>query len=324
MSGRATEPLRLVRTACCVCDRSKTKEIGRGYDYEYETSPDQFHAHRCVSCGTVFINPRPEVSEFDRIYPDNYHTLEFSEDNYSIVHRIRSRLEARRLLRYCDDIPPDARILDVGCGDGFHLGLLERYGRPGWSLEGVDLDSRAVEMALDSGLNVHLGPVSDVGLDDDTFDLVYTIQTLEHVARPDEFLTDIHRVLKPGGRLVIVTDNTDSIDFGLFKSGFWGGYHFPRHWYLFNKRSLRRLAAKTGYDVARIPTIVSPVNWVYSIHNFLVGKNAPDWLVNRFTLKSPVSLAFFTVVDTVLQKLGRGALLNAYLTKRARRGSLPR
>jgi hypothetical protein len=57
------------------------------------------------------------------------------------------------------------------------------------------------------------------------------------------------------------------------------------------------------------------VNWVYSIHNFLVGRRAPRWLVNRFTLKSPVSLGVFTVIDMVLHRFGRGALLNAYVTK---------
>ena len=38
-------------------------------------------------------------------------------------------------------------------------------------------------------------------------------------------------------------------------------------------------------------------------------------MIKRFTLRSPVSLGFFTVVDMALQKFGRGALLSAHLTK---------
>lgn len=314
MGEQSSERLRSVSAECCVCDAHSADLIGSGLDYEYETSPDVFHAYQCNSCETVFLNPRPEVSEFARIYPDNYHTLEFSEDNYSIVHRIRSRLEARRLLKYCEGIPPEARILDVGCGDGFHLRLLQEFGERGWQLEGIDLDPRAVEIAVASGLNVRLGTLEEVETTS-SYDLVYTIQTLEHVARPDQFLLDIRQILKPGGRLVIVTDNTDSVDFALFKKGSWGGYHFPRHWYLFNRRSLRRLATKTGFEVPNITTIVSPVNWVYSIHNLLVSIKAPSWLVARFTLKSPVSLSLFTILDTILQGLGKGALLNAYLKR---------
>ena len=95
-----------------------------------------------------------------------------------------------------------------------------------------------------------------------------------------------------------------------------GGYHFPRHWNLFNRRALTELAEKSGFAVKEMTTIVSPVNWVYSIHNALVDANAPKFLINQFTLKSTVSLGVFTILDMILQKLGRGALLRAILTKK--------
>ena len=308
-------PLHLVPVTCCVCDLDRTEVVGRGYDFEYLTSPDVFAAHKCSECGNVYVNPRPDVSEFERIYPPSYHSLEYSDQTDSLVYKIRSRLEARRLLRYCAGAPDGARILDVGCGDGFHLSLLRKYGKPSWTLEGVDLDARAVEATTRRGLIARLGTIEEMDLDAERYDVVYTIQTIEHVAAPDRILAAIRRVLKPGGRLIIVTDNTDSVDFGWFKTAYWGGYHFPRHWNLFNRSSLTRLAHKEGFEVTALRTIVSPVNWVYSIHNMLVDKGAPGWLIKRFTLRSPVSLGFFTVVDMALQKFGRGALLSAHLTK---------
>ncbi len=315
MTSVAQNSIKLVSVRCCVCDTENAETIGGGYDYEYFTCPEIFDVKHCRECGNVYLSPRPDVSEFERIYPPTYHSLDFSEENYSLVHKVRSRLEANRLLRYCDGVPDNARILDVGCGDGFHLKLLQQYGQKGWTLEGVDLDSRAVAIASKTGLTIHQGSVEDLDFAGDQYDVVYTIQTIEHVAQPDAVLAAIFRILKPGGRLVIVTDNTDSLDFTYFRKNYWGGYHFPRHWNLFNPRSLSRLAQKTGFEVSAINTIVSPVNWVYSFHNLLVDKHAPQWLINRFTLKSPISLGVFTVVDMVLQKFGRGALLNAYLTK---------
>jgi len=308
-------PLNLVPVRCCVCDTDDAELVGRGYDYEYFTCAEWFDARRCRECGNVYLNPRPDISEFARIYPASYHALNFSEDRYGLVHDVRSRLEARRLLRYCRGIPDDARILDVGCGDGFHLDLLKRFGQPGWTLEGVDVDARAVARASSRGVKVHHGGIEDLGLPAGSYDLVYTIQTIEHVARPDAMLAAIFRLLKHGGRLVVVTDNTDSVDFGWFKRSYWGGYHFPRHWNLFNRQALGRLARRAGFEVSGIATIVSPVNWVYSIHNLLVDKGSPQWLINRFTLESPVSLGAFTLLDIVLQKFGRGALLNGYFTK---------
>jgi 2-polyprenyl-3-methyl-5-hydroxy-6-metoxy-1,4-benzoquinol methylase len=315
MENIHTKPIKLVNVKCCVCDTDYAEMIGSGYDFEYFSCPDVFNVSHCKECGNVYLNPRPDVSEFQRIYPPNYHSLDFSEEKYSFVHNIRSRLEANRLLRYCNGVPNDAIILDVGCGDGFHLNLLKQFGKKNWTLEGVDIDSRAVEIASNKGLKVHHGSVEELELPSGYYDLVYTIQTIEHVAHPEKVFAAIFRILKPGGKLVIVTDNTDSIDFGYFKKGYWGGYHFPRHWNLFNKSSLSRLAQKTGFEVSDLKTIVSPVNWVYSFHNLLVDINAPQWLINQFTLKSSISLGIFTIIDMVLQKCGRGALLNAFFIK---------
>jgi hypothetical protein len=99
----------------------------------------------------------------------------------------------------------------------------------------------------------------------------------------------------------------------------WGGYHFPRHWYLFDAKSLELLALRTGFVVDRLDTMVSPVNWVYSLRNALDDWGAPRPVVDWLSLESPVPLAAFTVFDWFHQRAGRGALLRAVL----RRGSGP-
>ncbi len=300
---------------CCICGSSSATTVGRGEDYEYHTSADTFSAVRCNSCNLIYLNPRPSVKEFEVIYPPTYHAFDFSPKQYGFVYKVRTRLEANRSLSRCKGLGDDARILDVGCGDGFHLNLIKKYGNKKWTLEGIDLDKRAVEAARKCGLNVHLGSVEEMDIPQESFDLVFMIQTIEHVEKPAAILSSIFKLLKKNGKLVIVTDNTDSLDFKIYKDRYWGGYHFPRHWNLFNKKSLSKLAVQTGFEVEDLSTIVSPVNWVYSIHNSLVGRKKPQWLIDRFTLKSPVSLFAFTVLDFVLQKFGRGALLQATLKK---------
>jgi 2-polyprenyl-3-methyl-5-hydroxy-6-metoxy-1,4-benzoquinol methylase len=319
MQERTSKQLDLTHVECCVCDLDDAEPIGVGEDFEYRTSADTFLAVQCNSCGLVYLNPRPTVSEFERIYPPNYHALDFSEQDFGFVHKVRSRLEAKRLLELCKDLPDDARILDVGCGDGFHLNLLKQYGKASWTLEGVDIDKRAAQMAEKSGLKVHIGTIEELDLPKNSYDLAFMIQTIEHVEKPEKVLSATRKVLKPNGKLVVVTDNTDSFDFKFFKGSYWGGYHFPRHWNLFNRKSLSKLAEKTNFEVEKLATIVSPVNWVYSIHNSLVDWRAPRFLTNRFTLKSTVSLSIFTSLDILLQKLGKGALLQAVLRKKINR-----
>lgn len=301
--------LRTVPAACCLCGPGSSDPVGRGEDFEYRVSGDTWHAHRCRGCGLVFLNPRPADDELDTIYPPTYHAFAFTGEQYGFVHRVRRRLEARRLLRVFGGLSANARILDVGCGDGFHLGLLREFGPPGWMLDGVDVSQRAVERATAAGLTVHHGTVADAPLPATAYDGALLIQTLEHLGDPAGTLAAIRDKLKPGGRLYVVTDNARSLDARLFGRRHWGGYHFPRHWYLFDKRTLPRLAERAGLRAVWVRTIVSPVNWVYSIRNRLVDRGAPGWLVERFSLKTPVSLGVFTLLDSVLRLAGHGALL---------------
>ena len=158
-------------------------------------------------------------------------------------------------------------------------------------------------MATEAGLKVHLGSLEEVDLPEESYDLVFMIQTIEHAENPGSVLNSIFKLLKKGGRLVIVTDNTGSIDIKLFKRKYWAGYHFPRHWNLFNRHSLVKLGSKSGFEVDNFTTIVSPVNWIYSIHNSLVDKHKPKWLINQLTLKSLISLFVFTALDLYCKNL---------------------
>lgn len=312
---RLPGPLRLVTGSCAVCGSGDAAPVGVGEDFEYRTSADSFLAVQCNECGLVYLDRRPAESELQRIYPDHYHAFDFSAGQFGVVHRVRRQLEGRRLLGVTKEVAAEGRILDVGCGDGFHLGLLRDFGSASWRLVGVDPDQRATSRAQANGFDAHLGTVESADLGDASFDLVLLIQTIEHVADPGAVLRRIRTLLRPGGRLLVVTDNTGSLDFTIFKRRHWGGYHFPRHWHLFNEGALRRLASASGLEVEELGTMVSPVNWVYSIRNMLDDWGAGPWLVDRFSLESTGSLAAFTCFDAVHHLAGRGALLRAVLQR---------
>ena len=69
--------------------------------------------------------------------------------------------------------------------------------------------------------------------------------------------------------------------------------------------------------MASFETIVSPVNWTYSVRNSLDDVGAPRWLVDQFSLSTPVTLGVFTAFDAVHTALRPGALLRVVLKKPA-------
>ena len=308
-------PLRMVHVRCGLCDADQPETLALGEDFEYRCGTEVHRAVRCTVCGHVYLNPRPHEDEMARIYPPSYHAFNFSAERFGLAFKVRRYLESRRLLRYCEGMPADGRVLDVGCGDGFHLQLLRDFGKPGWTLEGVDASSQAVAAGKQAGLTIQHGRLEALNLPDSYYDRILLIQTIEHLGDPAATLSAIRRVLKPGGSVTVVTDNVRSLDATLFRGRHWGGYHFPRHWNLFSEGTLRKLASRVALTPMKISTIVSPVNWVYSVRNWLQDSGAPAWVYERWSLSSPATLAAFTLADCALHVLGRGALLCATLQR---------
>lgn len=305
----------LVPAECPICEVDDCVPLAVGNDFEYGTSTDEFLAVQCRGCELVYLNPRPDDAGLARAYPDHYHAFQFDSQAFGLIYRVRQRLEARRLLGWCRGLSDQARILDIGCGDGFHLELLRRFGPAGWTLEGVDVDARAAAGAARRGVSIHCGRAEELPLERAGYDRVLMIMTIEHVPDPLRSVARAAELLRPGGRLIIVTDNTRSPDAWLFGNRHWGGFHFPRHLHLFDPTNLTALCRKAGLDAVRVSTAMSPVNWTYSMRNWIQDWGGPRWLSNFFSLQSPLALAAFTALDGPLSLVGRGGILHGVFEK---------
>lgn len=106
-------------------------------------------------------------------------------------------------------LSPDARILDVGCGDGALAGVL--HTRLKLPISGVDTNEKGVALAkqmfAERGLSGDFILIDgyDTGFQDDSFSLAVCSEVIEHVDNPAAMLREIFRILVPGGRLIITT-----------------------------------------------------------------------------------------------------------------------
>ncbi len=107
---------------------------------------------------------------------------------------------------YIGDLVDGRDVLEAGSGEGYGADLLSRRARV---VVCVDYDTSAVEHTRTRypRLTVHQGNLVDLPLDAATVDVVVNFQVIEHLWDQPAFIAECHRVLRPGGQLLISTPN---------------------------------------------------------------------------------------------------------------------
>jgi 2-polyprenyl-3-methyl-5-hydroxy-6-metoxy-1,4-benzoquinol methylase len=100
-------------------------------------------------------------------------------------------------------------LIDVGCGPGTFLRVARDHG---WKVEGVDISHFAAAQAQAShGIVVNVGDLQALDRAAESVDVITMWDSLEHVGDPAATLAAAHRLLRPGGLLLVATDNFDCL-----------------------------------------------------------------------------------------------------------------
>jgi SAM-dependent methyltransferase len=149
------------------------------------------------------------------------------------------------------------RVLDIGCGTGEFTAALARAGaRP----IGVEVAQAAVERARarHHGIDFRLVPIDGpLPLEDNSFELVWAGEVIEHVADTGRWLSEVRRVLVPGGRLLVSTPSHGRLRVAL------GGVErfsppLGDHLHLYTRRSLETLLHEFGFTEVHVRAVEGP------------------------------------------------------------------
>jgi SAM-dependent methyltransferase len=140
----------------------------------------------------------------------------------------------------------EVRVLDAGCGSGRMLEELVGYGH----VSGIELDPDAAEFAASRGFGeVKQGSLEHLPWDDGTFELITCLDVLEHVPDHRGALSELRRVTKPGGWLLLTVPAYQAL---------WSLHDAANHHYRrYSRRGLRLVALEAGWRMVRMTSFNS-------------------------------------------------------------------
>jgi 2-polyprenyl-3-methyl-5-hydroxy-6-metoxy-1,4-benzoquinol methylase len=238
---------------CPLCGGSGRRPVVEAPDTSRAGLGLWFAVVRCTDCGLCFTCPRPNEASIAQFYPSEY------RPHRRPRHRPRAHWAplAALLGRPCVErrVLPwhgQGRLLDFGCGGG---SFLERMHRQGWHVTGLDASAETVRrVGAELGVPVLTGSLPHPDLEPGTFDVVTMWHSLEHVHHPLAILREAHRLLAPGGRVIVAVPNIDSAAFRWFGPA-WFALDLPRHLTHFTPATLRAMLDRAGFRVARLRQI---------------------------------------------------------------------
>jgi len=249
---------------------------------------EMYQYMECCHCSAVYQDPMPMPVEINGFYPEDYsvyrktgHVKHHSSMKLAVLcykygyKHIRAPFvfllmaPVVSVFRYRESISfvPKGSALDIGCGNGKFMQAMNSLG---WQFEGVEFNPVAVDACREAGLKVFHGDLQAGAYGDNSFDLITARHVIEHIPDPENFVCEIARILKKGGRMVIQTPNSKALGRRWFGTN-WYANDVPRHLVLFNTGNLNMLAERHGLRRIKVKTSTTPKIILNSL-DYLTGR----------------------------------------------------
>lgn len=219
----------------------------------------------CSRCKCRYLGSFPSEDEIETLYNAEYFSsgrdTEYGTPNRDLTPAVR-RTNERRLAILRRHLPSQARLLEVGAGNA-HFGRLASR-----ELEyvGIDLSDEAAREARREGLHVVRASLCHFVNTGAPFDAVTLFHVFEHLMDPHDALATISELLKPGGILVLITPDTESLLCAI-SGDRWEAYKFPDHLILYSRSALIELLEHSGFEIVSVSS-----DFEYCDHSLLLSR----------------------------------------------------
>ena len=253
-------------------------------DYAFETSNEIYNYTFCINCSLYFLENRPISSELNKIYPPGYSG--WNKRSKFMQHMRRSNFQSKLL----KTLPPRlANVLDYGCGNGEFISSVSHISA---SLTGFDFTIAQVPRELRNESKMEFTTHHDTLRQRAPFDRIFLLQVIEHLPEPIETLIFLSTLLGTDGKIIIETPSRSGWDSMMTPYKFWGGWHAPRHFHIWDDASLAKLSSLAGLKVTKISYLPSPYQWAETLK-----PRVPKALKPYITSDKVVFVGIFYILD---------------------------
>ncbi|MDR2887537.1 MAG: class I SAM-dependent methyltransferase [Bacteroidales bacterium] len=294
-------------SSCPVCSSAGIRLHVNCHDY-FKTG-ELFPVWKCQACGIGFTQNRPDDGRLGYYYEsDNY--ISHGATSGGIVNRIyrivRNCLlnRKRNIIRHESGLAAGS-LLDIGSGTGH---LAAKMKKAGWNVKGVEINDRAREFAvLQHGLET-LAPSEMQHLREAEYDCITLWHVLEHLSDLDGYISQIRRLLKPGGVCIVAVPNISSCDAKHYGEH-WAAYDTPRHLWHFNSGALGFLFESRNFKLIKVKQL--PVDVFY------ISILSERYRKNPFAFFAGLLKGVFFTAKTLFNKKGCSSLIYVFKLKRS-------
>lgn len=205
---------------------------------------------RCNDCSLIYQYPQPVQTDLSLRYDKKYFEYEIANEEifFGLMLKTLEDIDFDRSTK--DMMEDDPEFLDIGCATGMLLKHMESLG---WRCSGVELCTSSAAYGQEKrSLNIFNGTIEEAGFSDNQFSVIHSSHLIEHLTNPSDYISEVFRILKPGGLLITTTPNTNSFQSWLFGRKWRSA--IADHMFLFSKKTLSSLLLSKGFEIISTKT----------------------------------------------------------------------